>query len=62
MHLENSTAYATLLVPVLGYDTASLIVEESLKSGRKLRDVIIEDKYLNNKEFDKMINSYLKML
>jgi aspartate ammonia-lyase len=61
-HLENSTAYATLLVPKLGYDLVSKIVDESIKTKRKLKDVAIEDKYLTNNEFDKIINSYLKVL
>lgn len=61
-HLNNSTAYATLLVPKLGYDTVSGIVEESIRSKRKLKDVIIGDKHLSQTEFDKIINSYLKVL
>ena len=48
-HLENSNAYATLLVPKLGYDMVSKIVDNSIKSKRKLRDVIIEDNYLSIK-------------
>lgn len=61
-HLENSTAYATLLVPKLGYDIVSKIVDESIKSKRKLKDVVIEDKYLTNSEFDKIVDSYLKVI
>lgn len=61
-HLENSTAYATLLVPKLGYDLVTRIVEESIKSKRKLKDVVIEDKYLTINEFEKIINTYLKVL
>ena len=61
-HLENSTAYATLLVPALGYDLVSKIVNESIKSKRKLRDVVIDDKYLSSHEFDKIISSFLKMV
>jgi aspartate ammonia-lyase len=61
-HLENSTAYATLLVPSLGYDLVSKIVDISIKSKRKLREVVINDGYLSNNEFDKIIDSYLKVL
>ena len=61
-HLENSTAYATLLVPRLGYDLVSKIVNESIKSKRKLRDVVINDKYLSSHEFDKIISSFIKVL
>lgn len=61
-HLNNSTAYATLLVPKLGYDLVSKIVEESIKTKRKLKDIVINDKHLTESEFDKIINSYLKVL
>ncbi len=61
-HLENSNAYSTLLVPRLGYDLVSKIVDSSVKSKRKLRDVVIEDNYLSSNEFDKIINSYIKVL
>jgi len=61
-HLENSTAYATLLVPSLGYDLVSKIVDISIKSKRKLREVVINDGYLSKNEFDKIIDSYLKVL
>ncbi len=61
-HLDNSTAYATLLVPTLGYDLVTKIVDESIKTKRKLKDVVIEDKYLTSSQFDKIIDSYLKVL
>jgi aspartate ammonia-lyase len=62
MHLENSTAYATLLVPNLGYDIVSKIVEESIRTKRTLRDIVISGKYLSEKEFNNIVNSFLKML
>ena len=61
-HLDNSTAYATLLVPRLGYDLVSKIVNESIKSKRKFKDVVIGDKYLSESEFNKIIASFVKML
>lgn len=61
-HLENSTAYATLLVPRLGYDLVSKIVNKSIESKRKLRDIVVDDKYLSSHEFDKIISSFVKML
>ena len=62
MHLENSTAYATLLVPRLGYDVVSKIVAKSIESKSKLRDIVINDKYLSSHDFDQIIASYVKML
>lgn len=61
-HLENSTAYATMLVPTLGYDIVSKIVVESIKSKRTLKDVTILDRYLSKQEFDKISASFLKVL
>lgn len=61
-HLENSTAYATLLVPRLGYDVVSKIVDKSIKTKSRLKDIVINDKYLSNHEFDQIINSFVKML
>ena len=56
--LENSTAYATLLTPILGYEKMSEVVKETVKSGKTLREIIINQKLLTNKEFDKVVNSF----
>lgn len=53
-HLEHSTAYATLLVPKLGYDTVTDIVKKSIAEGKTLREVVIEGKYLKESEFNKI--------
>lgn len=55
-HLEQSTAYATLLTPVLGYDAVSSAVKESLKSGKTLREVVISRKLMTSKEFDACVH------
>jgi aspartate ammonia-lyase len=54
-HLENSTAYATLLVPILGYDLVSKIVGESISKNKTLRDIAVGEKYLEEKEFNEII-------
>lgn len=54
-HLDNSTAYATLFVPVLGYDVVSNIVKKSITENKTLRDIIVGGKYLKEKEFKKII-------
>ncbi len=55
--LENSTAYATLLSPLLGYDAVSQLVKETVLSGQTLRQIILSKKLLSNKKFDKIVNS-----
>jgi len=55
--LEISTAYATLLVPCLGYDLVSEIVKKSIATGKTLREVVVGEKHLSEGEFDKIVNS-----
>jgi aspartate ammonia-lyase len=52
--LENSTAYATLLVPRLGYDIVSALVKRSLAEGKSLRELVVHEKHLSSHEFDKL--------
>ncbi|MBI4093627.1 aspartate ammonia-lyase [Candidatus Kaiserbacteria bacterium] len=52
-HLEKSTAYATLLNPVIGYDKAAECVKEAIVTGKTLRDIVLEKKLLTPVEFDR---------
>ncbi|MBI3888717.1 aspartate ammonia-lyase [Candidatus Nomurabacteria bacterium] len=54
-HLEVSTAYATLLSPRLGYDKVSEIVKKSTTTKKSLRDIVVGENYLTEKEFEKII-------
>lgn len=58
-HLEKSTAYSTLLTPRLGYDAVSKVVKESVKTGRTMREIILEKKLLTNQELDKLLLVYV---
>lgn len=51
--LEKSTAYATLLNPVLGYDTMTEIVKESVKTGKTIRSLVLDRGLLSEAEFNK---------
>lgn len=55
--LERSTAYATMLTPKLGYEVMSDVVKEVVKSGKTLREVVVERKLLSNKEFDRAVRA-----
>lgn len=57
--LEKSTAFATLLSPVLGYDATSSLVKEALRSGRTIRQEILRKKLLNNKQFDAIVSTFI---
>ena len=57
--LEKSTAYSTLLTPILGYEKMSEVVKETVRSGKTLREIICGQKLMTNKEFDVVINSFM---
>jgi aspartate ammonia-lyase len=54
-HLENSTAYATLLTPILGYDKVSEIVKTAVSEQKTLREVILEKEIMSEQEFEEAI-------
>ena len=56
--LEKSTAYATLLSPKLGYDAVSVLVKESVKAGKTIRELVLEKKLMTNKEFDAVVRLF----
>jgi len=42
-HVENSTAAATALVPLLGYEGASSVVKQAQESRRTIREVVLDE-------------------
>ena len=60
--LEHSNAYATLLTPRIGYDTAAGLVKESLTTGKSIRQLAVERKVLTNKEFDAIVKNFFKQI
>jgi aspartate ammonia-lyase len=56
--LEKSTAYATLLAPKLGYDAVSQLVKEAVKGNKTIRELVLEQKLLSNKEFDAIVKTF----
>ncbi len=57
-HLENSTAYATLVSPVIGYDAAAQAVKDALAQGKTFREVVLAKDLLTEKEFDKITQEF----
>lgn len=53
--LENSTAYATILTPILGYDLVSRVVKEAIADNKDIRSVILEKGLLSPTELSKYI-------
>jgi len=55
-HVENSTAAATALLPVLGHDRASEAVRCAGENGRTIRETVIAQGWLTGGEFDVLIS------
>jgi aspartate ammonia-lyase len=56
--LEKSTAYATLLSPIFGYDKVSELVKESVKLDKTVRQLVLDQKLMTQREFEGLIKSF----
>jgi len=56
-HVESSTAMATALVPVLGYERACEVVQRAQASGKSIREVVVGEKVLSAAEFDELLTA-----
>jgi aspartate ammonia-lyase len=56
--LEKSAGIALALNPFIGYDKAAEVAKEALKRGVPLRDVVLEKKFLTEKELDEILDPY----
>lgn len=56
--VENSLSLITVLTPHLGYEVCSIIAQKALKSGKNIREIILEEGYLLKDELDKILNPY----
>jgi fumarate hydratase class II len=54
--VEQSMALATALNPAIGYDKASEVAKEAMKSGRTIREVVLEKGYLSEAEADEVLD------
>jgi aspartate ammonia-lyase len=51
-HVENATASATALLPLIGYERASALVEMVRASGRGLKDTAVREGFVTAEEFE----------
>ena len=58
--LENSLMLVTALAPKIGYDKAAHIAKTAYKNGTTLKEEVIKEGYIKEKEYDKIMNP-LKM-
>jgi aspartate ammonia-lyase len=56
LHVENSTAAATALVPALGYERAGEAAKLAKEQGKSLRAVVTENNWLTAAAFDEAIS------
>jgi len=59
-YIENSLALATGLVPKIGYDRAAAVSKKAYESGKTIRQVVLEDQILSEKEFNEWLQGQLK--
>jgi aspartate ammonia-lyase len=55
-HVETSTAVATALVPVLGYEKTSRLVKLALEKGISIRKAVVSQEILKEEEFNELIS------
>ncbi|MBI4476064.1 MAG: aspartate ammonia-lyase [Acidobacteria bacterium] len=54
--LDRSTAVATALSPYLGYAVTAEIAKESVKTGRPIRDLVLERRLMNEADLDRILS------
>ncbi|MBI2445395.1 aspartate ammonia-lyase [Candidatus Micrarchaeota archaeon] len=55
-YVDDSTIVATALNPILGYSQVSKLVQESVKSGKPIRQLVLERRLLPPKELDRVLD------
>jgi len=53
-NIDKSLALATYLVPDLGYDRASQIAKKAHKSGKTIKEIVLEEKILSEEAFNRL--------
>ncbi len=56
-YIENSTAVATALVSILGYEKVQEILKLSEKEGKPIRDIVLRKGYLTKNEFEQIVSA-----
>jgi fumarate hydratase, class II len=59
-YIEKSLALATGLAPKIGYDRAAAVSKKAFESGKTVRQILLEDKMMTEKEFDDWLQAQFK--
>ncbi len=54
-HVKNSTALATVLAPLIGYEQAAVLAKKALDSGRQVIDILVEEKIFTQDEITELL-------
>lgn len=54
-HVKNSTALATVLAPLIGYEQAAVLAKKALDSGRQVIDILVEEKVFTQDEITELL-------
>ncbi|QSG06590.1 class II fumarate hydratase [Halapricum desulfuricans] len=54
--VQQSMALATALNPAIGYDKASKVAKQALEEGKTIREVVLEEGYLDEDEVDEVLD------
>ena len=55
--LDRSTAMATALSPYIGYAKTADIAKEAVRSGRSIRDLVLEQKLIEPEQLDRILSA-----
>jgi aspartate ammonia-lyase len=55
--LDRSTAVATALSPYIGYAKTAEIAKESVKTGRPIREIVLERRLMDAKQLDRVLSA-----
>lgn len=56
-HVKNSTALATVLAPLIGYEKAAVLTKKALASGRQVMDILLEENVFTQKEIAELLQA-----
>jgi len=54
-HLASTVGLATVLNPIIGYERAAEVAREAVRSGRTVRELVVERGLLSAEEFDRLV-------
>ena len=56
--MESSAGIATALCPYLGYKTSARIAKTALKTGKTVRELVLEENLIKADELDEVLDAY----